>query len=257
MSNWMKIGTQLVMALAVAAGVMVVDGNGEGVQQVGATEVEIEGEEITAMQEGPTVRRQLLHRSGRFEIAPQGTFTVNDAFMRNVMPGLGVSYYLNNIFGVMGGFSFGALQMDTSLRRQMDANGVDDVSYSRVGWSLDGGLVYVPAFGKFTMMNAVTTHYDFHLFGGFAMVNEVGEAASENGSVDPEQEGVRPGAMFGAGLRFFLGDSVSLNFQARNYLMPRAQEVSGGDSDPPQLGNTMMFTTGIGIYWPGEVQISR
>lgn len=257
MRNLSNIAAQWVVGLALVAGLVVADGS---LQEAKATEVEIEDEEIAAMEEGPTVRRQLLHRSGRLEIAPQGSVTLNDAFIRNAMPSLGVSYYLNNIFGVMGSFSFGALQFDTSLRDNLDATLEDErlseTSYSQVGWTLDAGLVYVPAFGKFMLMNNWTTHYDFHLFGGMGVVNETAISASGDGATDPEMDGVRPGGMFGAGLRLFLSDSVSLNLQARNYLMARSQPVSQGEADL-QLTNTVMFSAGIGIFLPGDVQISR
>lgn len=257
MNDLMNVGIRLAVASALVVGALAMHGT---TQHVEATEVEIEDDEIASMQEGPTVRRQLLHRSGRVEFAPQGTFSLNDAFMRNAMPGVGVSYFLNNSFGITGSFNYGLLQLDTSLRSDMDETlddqSLEETSYSRIGWALDAGLVYVPAFGKFTLMNSVTTHYDFHLFGGLGVVNEVAESASGDGEIDPEMEGVRPGGMFGAGLRFFLGDAISLNFQVRNYLMARSQPISQGGADL-QLGNTLLFTTGIGIFWPGDVQISR
>ena len=257
MNDLTKLGLHLAVVAAVGFGVVAAQGT---VQQAQATEVEIEDEEITAMEEGPTVRRQLLHRSGRLEVMPQATFSLNDAFIRNAMPGLTGSYFLNNSFGITGNFSFGALQFDTSLRNNLDSvlgeQGRQQTSYSRIGWSGDVGLVYVPAFGKFTVMNSVTTHYDFHLFGGMGVINEVSESASGDGDIDPQMEGVRPGGMMGAGLRFFMSDMVALNFQARNYLMARSQEVSQGDADL-QLGNTVMFSAGVGIFWPGDVQIAR
>lgn len=251
------IAAQCAVGLALVAGLTISSGT---VQQAQATEVEIEDDEIAAMEEGPTVRRQLLHRSGRFEVAPQGTFTLNDAFIRNAMPGLGLSYFLNNIFGVAGSFSFGLLQFDTALRDNLEATldegSLEDTTYSRVGWTLDAGLVYVPAFGKFTLMNEITTHYDFHLFAGMGVLNEVGVTSTGDGNPDPEMDGVRPGGMFGAGLRFFFSDSISLNLQARNYLMARSQPISQGDADL-QLTNTFVFSTGIGIFFPGDIQISR
>ncbi len=259
MEKLIREAIRLALGVAVVFGVMAVDGSG---QTASATEVQIEDREITSMEEGPVVRRQLLHRSGRIEIAPMGTFSVNDAFIRSAMPGAGVSYFLNNTFGLTGSFNFSALQLDTSLRSNMDA-ALDDgtraeTSYSRVGWVTDFGLVYVPAFGKFSLLNSVTTHYDFHLFGGLGVLSEVAEPASGNADdgIDEEMGGIRPGGMFGAGMRFFLSDMVSANFQIRNYVMARSQEVSRGDASV-QLGNTVMISAGVGIFWPGDIQISR
>ncbi len=218
-------------------------------------------EEIASLATGPIVRRQLLHRSGRFEVQPMAAFSLNDAFIRNTLPGLSGTFFLNNVFGLGATFNFGALHLDTSLRRNLEETLGDsglqsrNVSYSKIQWSMDAGLVYVPAFGKFSVMNSFFTHYDIHLMLGMAMIGESAEAALETVVVDEGLSGVRPGGMVGAGLRFFLGDMLSLNFQMRNYIASRATISSGAAA--PQLGNTVILSAGVGIYFPGEVRISR
>lgn len=245
-------------ALAAAIFVMLA---GFGDQQyAAATEVGVEEGEIASLEEGPAVRRQFLFRSGRFEITPQATFSINDPFVRNALPGVGFSYYLNNVLGIVGSAHVGVLQLDTSLRQNLESSmatpELQQTSYSRVGWAADVGLAYVPMFGKFTLMNAMAMHYDVHLIGGMAMIGESAVPAAEGGDLDPELEGVRPGGMLGAGMRFFLTDMVSLNFQVRNYIAARSQAISQGEADL-RLGNTVMLTTGVGIFFPGDVQISR
>lgn len=247
-------------ALAVAAMVVSVVAV-LGVEQTAeAQEPEIQEEEIASLQEGPAVRRQLLHRSGRVEIAPQATFSANDPFVRNAMPGLSVGYYLNNAFGITGSVQFGALQLDTSLRESLDTEMApaerQQTSYTRIGWAADAGVVYVPMFGKFTVMDSVSTHYDFHLFGGMSVLSESAVPAVEGGEIDPQMEGVRPGGLIGGGLRFFVSEMVSINFQMRNYIVARSEAVSQGDADL-NLGNTVLLTTGVGIFWPGDVKVSR
>lgn len=216
-------------------------------------------EEIASLETGPIVRRQLLHRSARLEIQPMMAFSLNDAFIRNGLPGVSISYYLNNLFGIGATANFGALQMDTSLRRNLEAT-LDDgrlggISYSKFQWTMDAGLIYVPAFGKFSVMDSFFAHYDFHLMGGMAMIGESVEPALAGTEGDPGLSGVRPGGMFGAGMRFFLGDMISLNLQMRNYVAARAEVSSGAAST--QLGNTVILSAGIGIFLPGEVKISR
>lgn len=219
-------------------------------------------DEIASLETGPIVRRQLLHRSARLEVQPMLAFSLNDAFIRNGMPGLSASYFLNNVFGVGVTANFGALHFDTSLRRNLEAelstanpSRLEEISYSKFNWTVDLGLIYVPAFGKFSVMNSFFTHYDFHLMGGMAMVNETVEAAVDGGFEDGGLAGLRPGGMFGGGLRFFMGDRISVNFQLRNYLFTRAQVSQG--SAAPQLGNTVILSAGVGIFLPGEVMISR
>lgn len=216
-------------------------------------------EELASLERGPIVRRQLLHRSGRLELQPMMGFSVNDAYIRNGVPALSVSYYLNNVFGLSAGFGFGALQLDTSLRSNLaqtiNEERMANVSYSKVNWIAEAGLVSVPVFGKFSLLNSVFSHYDFHLMGGVALMSEGAVAALEGGLVDEGLNSMRPSLMLGAGLRFFMGKMFSLNLQARNYLTTRA-EISDG-SATPQFGNTVMLSVGVGIFLPGEVKIAR
>lgn len=254
MTRWM------VAAIALAA-VMVGGGGAEQVAMAQDMEVEVEDEDIASLEEGPIVRRRLLYRSGRMEIEPRVAFTTNDALLRNILPGLAFNYYLNNTFGVGASFGFGALQMDTSLKSSLEATLSDDqlaeTSYSRIGWAGDFSAVYVPLFGKFTIMNSLITHYDVHLFGGMSIINEVAESAAGDAGNDPDPVlgGLRPGGMFGAGMRFFMNERLALNFQVRNNIFPRAQLSQGGAE--PGLKNTVMMSVGVGIFLPGDVKISR
>lgn len=245
--------SQWAMVLAVAA-TCVAGSAGEAQAQAQPAD-----EELASLERGPIVRRQLLYRSGRLELQPMMAFSVNDAYIRNGVPGLSVSYYLNNVFGLTASFGYGALQLDTSLRKNLaqtiSEERMANVSYSKVDWVAEAGLVSVPVFGKFSLMNALFTHYDFHLMGGVALISEGAVAALDGGLVDEGLNSMRPSLMLGAGLRFFMGKMFSLNFQARNYLTTRA-EISDGTATP-QFGNTVMLSAGVGIYLPGEVKIAR
>ncbi len=260
MQKLIKETTRWTIVASAFAILFIVDGTQH---EAHAMDVEVEDEEIASLEEGSIVRRQLLHRAGRFELEPKATFTLNDAYVRNGIFGLSASYFLDNSFGLTASAGIGALGFDTSLRRnlegQMENRGGADLAetaYSNVGWVVDTGLVYAPAFGKFSVLNSMFSHYDFHFLGGMAIINESAEsAAGDDGEIHPELEGIRPGGMFGAGMRFFLSDGISMNFQVRNYLFPRA-EISQGDAEP-RLGNMVMLSVGMGIFLPGDVQISR
>jgi outer membrane beta-barrel protein len=213
--------------------------------------------------EGPIVRRKLLYRSTRFEVAPYLGFTLNDGFRRNMLAGANFSYHLTNEFGISGTFGYGVLQFDTSLSDNINAtltqNGQTDLlnrtSYSYFQFAADLGLSYVPLFGKFTLFGSTTINWDLHLVGGVSLVSEAVESAAEGGQTDDALAGIRPGGLFQVGVRLFLTDMISLNFEAKNLLYSRA-EISSGTADP-EFSNTVLFTTGIGIFLPGEVKVSR
>lgn len=260
MKTLIKEGIRWSIAVALVVTTVAVSGTD---REATALEPEVEDEEIASLEEGSIVRRQLLHRAGRLELEPKATFTVNDAYVRNGIVGVSASYFLDNSFGLGASAGFGALHFDTSLRRRLEdqfeqrGQGEErETAYSQVGWVADAGLIYVPAFGKFSVMNSLFSHYDFHLIAGMAIINESAEsAAGDDGEIHPELEGIRPGGMFGAGLRVFVSDAISMNFQVRNYLFPRA-EISQGDAEP-RLGNMAMFSIGVGIYMPSDVEIAR
>ncbi len=211
---------------------------------------------------GPIVRRQLLFRSSRLEVAPMVAFSINDAFIRNTLVGANVSYHLNNVFGVGLTVGYGALQMDTTLRDNVhasltadDPRRLNSLSYSYMKWTADLGISYVPIFGKFTIFNGAITHYDIHLMGGLSVVGEDVVGASVNSVTDPGLAGTRPGGMLGVGLRFFVSDMISINYEIRDYIYSRAQ-VSRGAANP-QLSNNVIMSLGVGIFLPGDVKISR
>lgn len=213
---------------------------------------------------GPIVRRQLLYRSSRLEIQPLVAQTLNDSFIRNTLAGAQISYHLNNSFAVGVTAAYGVLQTDTDLRenvfktlKEEDQNRLDKLSYSYVEWAADLGISYVPIFGKFTILNGLITHYDFHVMGGLSVVSEKGVKADEKSviAVDSGLEGIRPGGMIGAGFRFFVGDMISINVDMRDYIYSRAQVSSGAVN--PQLSNNLVLSLGVGIFLPGDVKISR
>lgn len=216
-------------------------------------------EDDAAVSGGDIVRRKLLYRSTRFEVAPQINFTIADSFRRNMLVGAGISYHLTNEWSFAASGGFGVLQLETDLSENMAASltsaALADVSYSYIKWQADVGLSYVPVFGKVSILSSTSLSYDFHFTGGFSAVTEGAEAAAENGRVDEAIEGFRPGGFLQFGVRMFLSDMMSLNVDVKNLLYSRA-EISRGSADA-KFQNTVMLGVGLSFFLPGEVKISR
>jgi hypothetical protein len=72
----------------------------------------------------PAVRKLRLHREGRFEVAPNVSFTILDEYQRTIMPGLRVTWHPTDYlgFGVWGGFGF---QYATGLTDELQEKAVD------------------------------------------------------------------------------------------------------------------------------------
>ena len=64
-------------------------------------------EEDAAVSGGDIVRRKLLYRSTRFEVAPQINFTLADSFRRNMLVGAGIAYHLTNEWSFQASANYG------------------------------------------------------------------------------------------------------------------------------------------------------
>ena len=228
-----------------------------------AQDVEDDDDRETAFEDGPIVRRKLLYRSTRFEVAPQLGVTINDAFRRNMLVGANFAYHLTNSFGIAASAGYGILQFDTNLSESIETELaaeneelLADISYSYIEWMADLGLSYVPIFGKFSLLKSATVNYDINLTAGVSVVNEAVDPAIEGGSIDESIGGIRPGGFVGVGMRLFLSDGLSLNFQLKDLIYNRA-EISSRNLGEAEIANTFVGFVGVSLFLPGEVKISR
>ncbi len=211
---------------------------------------------------GDMVRRKLLYRSTRFEVAPQIGFTMADSYRRNMLVGASFMYHLTNEFSIGATGNFGVLQLATDLSDNLEQTlearnpaSLAELSYSFIQWQADLGLQYVPIFGKFTILKSTTINYDFHMGAGVTIVGEGVEAAIDGGAEDDAISGTKPGGLLQFGVRFYLSDMLSLNLEMKNLFYSQA-DISRGTADS-SFGNRVMLGAGVGIFFPGEVKISR
>lgn len=216
-------------------------------------------DEDAAVSGGDIVRRKLLYRSTRFELTPQVNFTIADSFRRNMLVGAGFAYHLTNEWSLQASGSYGVLQLETdlsdNLASSLSESQLADVSYSYIQYQADLAIGYVPVFGKFSVLSSTSLSYDFHFAVGATIVGQAAEAAASNGNVDSSLEGIQPGAFLQFGVRLFLGDGLSLNFDVKNLLYQRA-ELSRGSADT-EFQDTVTFGLGVSFFFPNEVKISR
>jgi len=93
---------------------------------VGARKAEAQEIQITGPLAGaPAWHSGRLHRAGRFEIAPNISFTLLDEYQHNIMPGLKLTYHINDWFGVgvWGGYG---IQYTTGLSDELQTKAIDD-----------------------------------------------------------------------------------------------------------------------------------
>ncbi len=237
-----------------------------------SAEEEQEEQEESALETGPSVRRKVLYRSTRLELAPMVGTTTSGAYLRDVVTGVNLNYYLTNAVGIglVGGYS--PLHLETDLARNVksslesnDSERLENLQFSFLQWLAGVEFKFVPIFGKFSLMNSSVAHYDVHLMGGMTMIgrgvceaNSVGESCSGNTVSGGETEfntGMIPAGTIGAGFRLFFGDAYALNLQARTHLYRRA-EASTGNADP-EFSSNMFVNLGFSMFFPQTVKISR
>ncbi len=114
----------------------------------------------------------------------------------------------------------------------------------------------MPIFGKFSLLKSTTFNYDINLTAGVSVVDEKVDPAVEGGNVDEGIGGIRPGGFVALGMRLFLSDMVSLNFQLKDLIYSRA-ELSANNRGEPEISNTLVGYLGVSVFLPGEVKISR
>lgn len=212
---------------------------------------------------GPVVRRKLLYRSTRFEAAPLIGVTVADPFNRSVVVGANLNFHLTNEIGIGLTGGYGVTQWSTSLRENMDAelqrvNRLGDLEYSYMSWVVGAEGSFVPFYGKFALLDSAIVNYDFHLIGGVSFVG-VGavNAQTDTAPVNPRITKSTVAPTIGAGMRFFIGDMLSLNLDFRDYIYSKATVSRSGAQINEELSNNAMLTIGLGIFLPGDVKVSR
>ncbi len=210
------------------------------------------------------VRRKLLFRSTRLEVAPLVGFTLADPFNRNILAGANAGFHLTNEFGIGATFGYSLANPETSLSESLKdpasnvpADQLNDFATTRINWvaSVEGS--YVPLFGKLSIMNGLILNYDFHLIFGVGFINQAGVAATGVDNLASDNVATSTVApTVGIGTRFYINDFLSFNTELRDYIYS-SPVISNGLNNDADLQNRLMLSLGISIFLPRSVKVSR
>jgi hypothetical protein len=209
----------------------------------------------------PAVRKLRLHREGRFEIAPNVSFSLLDEYRRTILPGLKLQYHFTDWFGlgVWGGYGF---QYNTGLSEELQQKAVDDRACARnpaqtscqltavnlthrqganladdqlgrMQWVVAPQVTFVPFRGKIALFSALFADVDIFL--GAAIVGLQERAAcgdkGQPSCADPKSfslaSRVVPAPTFGLGLNFY--PTKFFGFGAEWRGLPFSWNTSGFD----------------------------
>ncbi|MEP6652900.1 MAG: outer membrane beta-barrel domain-containing protein [Myxococcales bacterium] len=206
------------------------------------------------------VPRKRFLKSGRFEFSPFTGISLNDILIRHYVFGLDLNYFFSNAlwFGLQGTYYVKALTEREELIG-LQYNRIPTLNRYLYGAYLNAG--YAPIYGKFALFNKSILHWEIFASAGVGFTEtEIiprvpGDATFKNQSITPD---------FAVGGRFFLFDSLTLNYAVRDYLVldkfentNRPERQSSADAKAAAEGklvHNVMFYVGIGVYLPTKFQ---
>lgn len=208
----------------------------------------------------PAVRKLRLHREGRFEVAPNVSFTLLDEYQRTIFAGVRLNYNFTDwiALGLWG--AFGAVHLPTGLSNEIQdvnaerKNDPDDMGCENLNckltrvnlgedftdqlgtldWVAAPQITVVPFRGKLALFQSVFLDSDLYFFGGpaFVGVTERGDCTSDGnpdctGSFDMSSRmAIAP--TFGLGFSFYVNKWSALGFEWRG--MPFSWNSPGFDT---------------------------
>ncbi len=207
----------------------------------------------------PSVRKLRLYREGRFELAAGGGFTLLDEYKRTVFISGRLQY---NIFdwlgvGVFGGFSPGALSLNTDLTDKIEdtpaprntrtavnlpsaaarqAGQKFEDQTGKMGWIVTPQITFSPFRGKLAFFQKLFLDTDLYLHGGVALVGVKergdcggsGQTACTDAKSFATVDRVAVAPSFGLGLTLYPSNFLSVNFEYRAF--PFSYNRGGFDS---------------------------
>ena len=206
------------------------------------------------------VPRKPFLKGTRFEVAPFTGLSINDNLVRHYAFGADLNFFLSDVFWI-------GVQGQYFLKSFTDREELIGLQYNRIPtlnrflYGAAFNLGYVPAYGKFALVNKAIVAWEIFASGG------IGWTRSEVIPRNPSDLGWTNDlltANVALGTRFFLFDWFTLNVTFRDYIM--ADKFEPTDRMPGQdlatvksnadskLVQNVMAYVGVGFYFPTKFQ---
>lgn len=204
-----------------------------------------------SLEDGPAIRRQLLHRSAKLELQPGVSAMFGNAYQIPLYGNLTVRYHLSNRVSVGADLNGSPWALDRAIVRNLRDN---DPQMNQIVEVADTPFVgsfqftYSPIVGKLNMFNQIQ-YFDVHLIGGAGGALQSANYAALGG--------FKFGAVVGIGLRLFVRDSIALNVRFVDYLYSNAEAYRQGTSVDSKFRQHYLFTAGVSFFFPKVVYVSR
>ena len=197
-------------------------------------------EDDDVLANSPVVRRQLLPRAGRHEVAGLFGTSVGDPYIRNLLPGVRYDWHWFDWLSIGGRLQFG-IPVQSDLFEEIDTK----VARTNESFEMEAsslrfiGLVHAsvsPLVGKLLTFSSTPVNFDLHfdLSGGVVGINSNGSNIAA---------GISPSFGVGGGVRIFLSRVVALTFDLQAMTADRALSVN---RDSKEAGGKVRFNTVVG-----------
>jgi hypothetical protein len=194
----------------------------------------------------PAVRKLRLHREGRFEIAPNVSFTLLDEYQRTIFLGARLNYNFTDwiALGVWGAYG-GLIQLPTGLSNEIQEvnqdrkNDPNDMGCENLNckltqvnlgadfteqlgsleWIAAPQITVVPFRGKLALFQSIFLDADLYFFGGPAFIGVSERGDCEDTCTEPQsfdmasRMAIAP--TFGLGFSFYVNKWSALGFEWR------------------------------------------
>lgn len=204
-----------------------------------------------SLEDGPPIRRQLLHRSAKLELQPGVSAMFGNAYQIPLYGNLTVRYHLSNRVSVGVDLNGSPWALDRAVVRNLrdndpQMNRIVEVANTPFLGSFQ--FTYSPIVGKLNMFNSIQ-YFDVHLIAGAGGALQSADYAALGG--------FKFGGVVGVGIRLFMTDSIALNVRFVDYIYSNAEAYRQGTSVDPKLRQHYVFTAGVSFFFPRVVYVSR
>lgn len=191
------------------------------------------------------VQKRLFAKDGRLEFTVFGGVIPNDPFLTYIPVGGRFNYYFIESLSVevAGAYTGEGVRIEsdlaTFLKNNPDIKANVDLLDKQI-WRANAAVVWSPFYGKMALANANLSHFDINLVAGLGVVQT--ESPPRHSSISTQtQTEIKPEGTLGAGLRFFMTESVTLRLDYRQGIF---QKIGGGVSKPSELTLGLSFFLG-------------
>lgn len=228
----------------------------------------------------PAIENKFFLKTNRFEIAPMLGYVPNNSFADVYVGGAFLAYHFSDTFAVEAAVLYapntgsagvkGLAKTLLDIAYQGDANTSFQQPLDRLQLGTAFAARYSPVYGKINLIGEGVVNFDVYGTGGLGLVLITKDVATvsedyKNGNTqDPVQLAPSPATQaspavnLGAGLDFFISQTVALKLDARTLLFI-GPEADYGNIDPQtgqaaeledELQSVFITTAGVSIFIP-------